>query len=158
MALQVQASTTTTGHHSALGVNAGLGLRRNLNPLALKSSFFTGSINLYLHPNQRNVTSAPPRISMRVASKQAYICRDCGFPFTLFPLISIFQLLLCRFLEVYLLMYIDAWCRYIYNEKTPFDKLPDNFFCRGNWFSLLITNTKYLQCLASQTIFSLLLK
>nr|KYP59719.1 Rubredoxin [Cajanus cajan] len=33
---------------------------------------------------------------MRVASKQAYICRDCG---------------------------------YIYNERTPFEKLPDKFFC-----------------------------
>lgn len=33
---------------------------------------------------------------MRVSSKQAYICRDCG---------------------------------YIYNDRTPFDKLPDNYFC-----------------------------
>ncbi|XP_048138211.1 uncharacterized protein LOC115749586 [Rhodamnia argentea] len=35
-------------------------------------------------------------ISMRLASKQAYICRDCG---------------------------------YIYKDRTPFDKLPDNYFC-----------------------------
>ncbi|KAF8022485.1 hypothetical protein BT93_F0105 [Corymbia citriodora subsp. variegata] len=44
-------------------------------------------------------TSSPmprPSISMRLASKQAYICRDCG---------------------------------YIYNDRTPFDKLPDNYFC-----------------------------
>ena len=33
---------------------------------------------------------------MRVASKQAYICRDCG---------------------------------YIYNDRNPFEKLPDNYFC-----------------------------
>lgn len=33
---------------------------------------------------------------MRVASKEAYICRDCG---------------------------------YIYNERTPFAKLPDKYFC-----------------------------
>uniref|UniRef100_J3N8S1 Rubredoxin-like domain-containing protein n=2 Tax=Oryza brachyantha TaxID=4533 RepID=J3N8S1_ORYBR len=31
-----------------------------------------------------------------VASKQAYICRDCG---------------------------------YIYSDRTPFDKLPDKYFC-----------------------------
>ncbi|KAG1370219.1 hypothetical protein COCNU_15G005850 [Cocos nucifera] len=33
---------------------------------------------------------------MRVASKQAYICPDCG---------------------------------YIYNDRTPFEKLPDKYFC-----------------------------
>ncbi|MQL41419.1 rubredoxin, partial [Escherichia coli] len=33
---------------------------------------------------------------MRVASKETYICRDCG---------------------------------YIYNERTPFEKLPDKYFC-----------------------------
>ncbi|KAK3405985.1 uncharacterized protein LOC104425758 [Eucalyptus grandis] len=44
-------------------------------------------------------TSSPmprPSISMRLASKQAYICRDCG---------------------------------YVYNDRTPFDKLQDNYFC-----------------------------
>ncbi|XP_020233527.1 uncharacterized protein LOC109813697 [Cajanus cajan] len=77
----------------SLTVNAGL-RRPLMNPFALKSTFFSGSFNfnLHLHP----ITSAPPRISMRVASKQAYICRDCG---------------------------------YIYNDRTPFDKLPDNYFC-----------------------------
>ncbi|XP_038981242.1 uncharacterized protein LOC103699096 [Phoenix dactylifera] len=40
--------------------------------------------------------AAAPRFSMRVASKQAYICRDCG---------------------------------YIYNDRTPFEKLPDKYFC-----------------------------
>ena len=60
-------------------VNGNACLRRPLmNPFALKSSFFSGSLNLYLHPNHHHLTSAPPRISMRVASKQAYICRDCG--------------------------------------------------------------------------------
>ncbi|RDX79467.1 rd1, partial [Mucuna pruriens] len=60
------------------------------------SSLFYTSFNLYLHPNHHHLTSASPRISMRVASKQAYICRDCG---------------------------------YIYNDRTPFDKLSDNYFC-----------------------------
>ncbi|WVZ51436.1 hypothetical protein U9M48_002584 [Paspalum notatum var. saurae] len=45
-------------------------------------------------PVARAATAA--RITMRVASKQAYICRDCG---------------------------------YIYNDRTPFDKLADNYFC-----------------------------
>ncbi|KAJ1404988.1 Rubredoxin-like domain [Sesbania bispinosa] len=95
MALQMQAATTTNLHtHTALTVNDGL--RRPLNLLALKSSFFSGSLNLYLHPNQRHLTSGAPRISMRVASKEAYICRDCG---------------------------------YIYNDRTPFEKLPDKYFC-----------------------------
>ncbi|KAL2342832.1 hypothetical protein Fmac_004117 [Flemingia macrophylla] len=75
------------------------GLRRPItpmnmmNPFVLKSTFiFSSSFNLHLH----SITSATPRISMRVASKQAYICRDCG---------------------------------YIYNDRTPFDKLSDNYFC-----------------------------
>ncbi|XP_062196886.1 uncharacterized protein LOC133899873 [Phragmites australis] len=45
-------------------------------------------------PVARSATAA--RITMRVASKQAYICRDCG---------------------------------YIYNDRTPFEKLPDKYFC-----------------------------
>ncbi|KAK7399294.1 hypothetical protein VNO78_10475 [Psophocarpus tetragonolobus] len=87
----------------SVSVNGGLRLqvelRRHLmmKPFSLKSSFsFSGSLNLYLLPNHHHLTSAPPRISMRLASKQAYICRDCG---------------------------------YIYNDRTPFDKLSDNFFC-----------------------------
>ncbi|XP_028773572.1 uncharacterized protein LOC114730625 [Neltuma alba] len=72
------------------------GLRPPSESFALKSSFFCGSVNLLLLPNHRNLVSATPRISMRVASKQAYICRDCG---------------------------------YVYNERTPFEKLPDNYFC-----------------------------
>ncbi|XP_057415904.1 uncharacterized protein LOC130710595 [Lotus japonicus] len=96
MALQMQSPTTTTTLHNTLTVNTGL--RRPFNPLALKSPFFSGSLNLYLHPNhQQLLTSVAPRISMRVASKQSYICRDCG---------------------------------YIYSDRIPFEKLPDNYFCR----------------------------
>ncbi|CAN6976915.1 unnamed protein product [Brassica oleracea var. botrytis] len=40
--------------------------------------------------SKSSLSSSAPRFSMRVSSKQAYICRDCG---------------------------------------TPFDKLPDNYFC-----------------------------
>ncbi|OIV97045.1 hypothetical protein TanjilG_11562 [Lupinus angustifolius] len=53
---------------------------RPFNPFALKSSSFTGSLSLLLHPNQYHlITCASPRISMRVASKDSYICRDCGY-------------------------------------------------------------------------------
>lgn len=75
--------------HTVPTVNAGLRRPSMMNPFTLKSSFsFSGSINLYLHPNHHHLTSAPPRISMRVASKQAYICRDCGLPFIIFFLFS----------------------------------------------------------------------
>ncbi|KAL1322268.1 hypothetical protein HN51_067194 [Arachis hypogaea] len=90
----------TAANCGPCSVNGGGGLRPTLKlkPMALgpKSWFFSGSLNLLHHPNQKHLTSAAPRISMRVASKQAYICRDCG---------------------------------YIYNDRTPFDKLPDNYFC-----------------------------
>ncbi|KAI3463521.1 hypothetical protein Pfo_020184 [Paulownia fortunei] len=73
--------------------NAG-GLRLPSNSFVLKSSFFSPSLRL-LSPPQVS-TAAAPKFSMRVASKQAYICRDCG---------------------------------YIYNDRTPFEKLPDKYFC-----------------------------
>ena len=93
MALQVQAATATSVNTanclpSSLAPTANAGLRRPFNPFALKSSFFSGSLNLLHHPNQRHLTSGAPRVSMRVASKQAYICRDCGLPFTFVILLS----------------------------------------------------------------------
>ncbi|KAA8542043.1 hypothetical protein F0562_023195 [Nyssa sinensis] len=82
---------------SPLAPTGNVGLRRPTDRFALKSSFFSPSLHLLLPPlQQRPLASAAPRFSMRVASKQAYICRDCG---------------------------------YIYNERTPFEKLPDKYFC-----------------------------
>lgn len=77
MALQVQASLYTT----RLSPTATPTLLRPLsNPSTLKTSFFSRSLNLLLHPNQLQLTAyGPPRFTMRVASKQAYICRDCGY-------------------------------------------------------------------------------
>ncbi|KAJ8536122.1 hypothetical protein K7X08_034523 [Anisodus acutangulus] len=74
------------------------GLRQAPNCLALKSSFFSPSIHLLLPPPSYSgaAPATAPRISMRVTSKQAYICRDCG---------------------------------YIYNDRTPFEKQPDKYFC-----------------------------
>ncbi|PUZ45060.1 hypothetical protein GQ55_8G189800 [Panicum hallii var. hallii] len=65
----------------------------------LRSSFSAPWLGLRLPaPARRRAARAATaaRITMRVASKQAYICRDCG---------------------------------YIYNDRTPFDKLADNYFC-----------------------------
>ncbi|KAG2675348.1 hypothetical protein I3760_12G000500 [Carya illinoinensis] len=81
---------------STLAKIGNAGLRRPSDLFVLKSSFFSPSLNLLLSPQQRIPASAAPRFSMRVASKQAYICRDCG---------------------------------YIYNERTPFEKVPDKYFC-----------------------------
>jgi len=84
MAMQLQPSTialNTARSPPSLAPTANAGLRPQFKPLVLKSSFFSGSLNLLLHPKQHPLTSGAPRISMRVASKQAYICRDCGFPF-----------------------------------------------------------------------------
>ncbi|OVA17356.1 Rubredoxin-like domain [Macleaya cordata] len=83
----------TTGH---------VGLRRPFDRFALKSSFFSSSLQLSLlsPPKQKSqatsTKTAAPKFSMRVASKQSYICRDCG---------------------------------YIYNDRTPFEKQPDKYFC-----------------------------
>ncbi|TKY73720.1 hypothetical protein E2542_SST02476 [Spatholobus suberectus] len=62
----------------SLAPTGNAGLQPQFNPFALKSSFFSGSLNLLLRPNQQLLTSGAPRISMRVASKQAYIF--CGAP------------------------------------------------------------------------------
>lgn len=94
MALQAPTRIPTN-----LAPNCGnSGLRQAPNGLALKSSFFSPSIHLLLPPPSLSGTApaTAPRISMRLASKQAYICRDCG---------------------------------YIYNDRTPFEKLPDSYFC-----------------------------
>lgn len=88
MAMKLQAPTR---HHgvssfptaSSLATIGNAGLRRPFDRFALKSSFFCPSLNLLLSPQQRPPASAAPRFSMRVASKQAYICRDCGYPFLL---------------------------------------------------------------------------
>ncbi|ONK78134.1 uncharacterized protein A4U43_C02F14700 [Asparagus officinalis] len=75
---------------------APAGLRRPAGRFALRSSFFSRSLNLFISPSWGASPATAPKFSMRVASKQAYICRDCG---------------------------------YIYNDRTPFEKLPDNYFC-----------------------------
>ncbi|PIA40610.1 hypothetical protein AQUCO_02500370v1 [Aquilegia coerulea] len=73
-----------------------LGLRRPSDRFAFRSSFVFSSLNILLIPPQRQKLSIAPKFSMRLANKQAYICRDCG---------------------------------YIYNDRTPFEKQPDNYFC-----------------------------
>lgn len=58
---------------------------------ALKSSFSNGGSSVLL-PFPRG----DQKVTMRTATKGAYICRDCG---------------------------------YIYSDRKPFDKLPDDFRC-----------------------------
>ncbi|KAG7021371.1 rub [Cucurbita argyrosperma subsp. argyrosperma] len=72
------------------------GADRHSSFLSLKSSFFSPLRNIPSLRKQNSAVAAAPKVSMRVASKQAYICRDCG---------------------------------YIYNDRTPFEKLPDKYFC-----------------------------
>ncbi|KAE8720207.1 hypothetical protein F3Y22_tig00109906pilonHSYRG00058 [Hibiscus syriacus] len=83
--------------NSPLAATPNAGLRAPSDRFALKSSFFSPSLQLLLPSRLTTSTaSTAPKFSMRVASKQAYICRDCG---------------------------------YIYNERTPFEKVPDSYFC-----------------------------
>ncbi|KAL8464503.1 hypothetical protein ACS0TY_034145 [Phlomoides rotata] len=75
--------------------NTGALRRPSGGSYALKSSsYFSPSLHLLMPSTQ--LSTAPPKFSMRLASKQAYICRDCG---------------------------------YIYNDRTPFEKVPDTYFC-----------------------------
>eukprot|EP00262_Sarcandra_glabra_P018465 TRINITY_DN6634_c0_g1_i1.p1 TRINITY_DN6634_c0_g1~~TRINITY_DN6634_c0_g1_i1.p1 ORF type:complete len:169 (+),score=19.07 TRINITY_DN6634_c0_g1_i1:127-633(+) len=102
MALQsltgFKSSTTNSATPSPLSPPLSrVGLCRPFDRFALKSSFFSPSLQLLLSPPlPQQALSTPPKFSMRVASKQAYICRDCG---------------------------------YIYNDRTPFEKVADSYFC-----------------------------
>ncbi|KMZ75006.1 Rubredoxin [Zostera marina] len=75
-------------------LSSPLGLRPNPDQYALRSSFFSPSIHLLTLPPL--IPASSGRFSMRVTSKKAYICRDCG---------------------------------YVYNDRTPFEKLPDKYSC-----------------------------
>lgn len=103
MALQGPAACLATAKAaatvpSAMSPSQGvpLGLRVPSDRNALRSAYFSPSVRLLLPSTPRSATATAPRVSMRVASKQAYICRDCG---------------------------------YIYSDRTPFEKLSDNYFC-----------------------------
>lgn len=84
-------------------LSSPLGLRPNPDQYALRSSFFSPSIHLLTLPPL--IPASSGRFSMRVTSKKAYICRDCG---------------------------------YVYNDRTPFEKLPDKYSCPGTPFSLIL--------------------
>ncbi|KAL5979682.1 hypothetical protein ACLOJK_019593 [Asimina triloba] len=92
----VKATAPSSTPPSLSPLGHSIGLRGPTDRFALKSSFFSPSLHLLLPPQL--LPPAVPKFTMRVASKQAYICRDCG---------------------------------YIYNDRTPFEKLPDNYFCPG---------------------------
>ncbi|XP_019196118.1 PREDICTED: uncharacterized protein LOC109189939 [Ipomoea nil] len=93
MALRAPTITKSTLLVPTAGSNAAL---RPPDRVALISSF-SPPVHLLLPPKHTSAApAASPKFSMRVASKQAYICRDCG---------------------------------YIYNDRTPFEKAPDSYFC-----------------------------
>ncbi|KAL9239411.1 hypothetical protein vseg_013737 [Gypsophila vaccaria] len=98
MTVVEQAASTIAGKSwgipSALAPSAGtsIGLRRPVDRFALRSSFSSMPLTRVAGVG----VGVRPRFSMRVASKQSYICRDCG---------------------------------YIYSDRKPFDKQPDNYFC-----------------------------
>ncbi|CAK7336855.1 unnamed protein product [Dovyalis caffra] len=95
---RLQATKTSPPPSLLSPTGNNVGLRGPTNRFALKSSFFSPSLHLLIasYNQQQPLASAAPRFSMRAATKQAYICRDCG---------------------------------YIYNDRKPFEKLPDNYFC-----------------------------
>ncbi|KAK2974166.1 hypothetical protein RJ640_021457 [Escallonia rubra] len=95
MALQLQAPIRPP-LASSLAPSGNVGLRGPADVFALKSSFFSPSLHILLPLPRGAIPAAAPKFSMRVTSKQSYICRDCG---------------------------------YIYSDRTPFEKLPDNYFC-----------------------------
>ncbi|KAD4889156.1 hypothetical protein E3N88_21229 [Mikania micrantha] len=96
MALKTPPTTTSSPSASLLSpaTSTNVGLRRPANLRPMQSSYsFSPSLQLLL---PRHRPPSAPKFAMRTASKQAYICRDCG---------------------------------YIYSDKTPFEKLPDKYFC-----------------------------
>ncbi|XP_071712004.1 uncharacterized protein [Rutidosis leptorrhynchoides] len=91
--LRLPKTATSSSPLSPVG-GSNVGLRRPANLVTMNSSFYLSPSLQLLLPRYK--PSAAPKFAMRTASKQAYICRDCG---------------------------------YIYNDKTPFEKLPDKYFC-----------------------------
>lgn len=82
MALQASAGLRSSPLPSSSPPNyASAGLRRPADRFALRSSFFSRSLNLFISPSGGASPATAPKFSMRVASKQSYICRDCGFVF-----------------------------------------------------------------------------
>lgn len=99
--MALQAPTITKKIPSSLGPSGNAGLRRPSDAFALKSSFFSPSIHLLLPPG---VAATVPKFSMRVASKQAYICRDCGYTF------SSIMVFLCSCICVFGGNFWFMWC------------------------------------------------
>ncbi|CAM0879440.1 unnamed protein product [Alopecurus aequalis] len=85
----------------ALQLQAPSLLRAPAGRPALRSAFCAPPLSVRMPAPSRAMSTAAARITMRfggggVASKQAYICRDCG---------------------------------YIYKDRTPFERLSDDYYC-----------------------------
>ncbi|KAL0710415.1 hypothetical protein Bca4012_017393 [Brassica carinata] len=94
--MYVTPATLYAGKPSAVLSPVTSNLQRSSSFLPYYSLRILDNNNKKKSLSKSSSSSSAPRFSMRVSSKQAYICRDCG---------------------------------YIYNDRTPFDKLPDNYFC-----------------------------
>lgn len=69
-------TTTTKNKKSSFGEVRGL--RAPSDRMALKSAFSNGGNAFSAAVVMPETGSVPPRITMRAASKTAYICKDCG--------------------------------------------------------------------------------
>ncbi|KAF9605244.1 hypothetical protein IFM89_014641 [Coptis chinensis] len=76
MALQAPTRLNST---PSLSTTGNVGLQRPSDRLTLRSSFFSSSLSILLIPPQKHKLATAPKIYMRTTSKQAYICRDCGY-------------------------------------------------------------------------------
>ncbi|KAL0710418.1 hypothetical protein Bca4012_017396 [Brassica carinata] len=98
------------------------------NHLQRSSSFLPYySLRILGNNKKKSLSTSAPRFSMRVSSKQAYICRDCGS--LSIPLLSLSLSLSLTYNSSFTIISVLLVHRYIYNDRTPFDKLPDNYFC-----------------------------
>lgn len=94
-ALQGGKGRSNSNRLGAVTGTSRTGLRLNSDRLALKSAFYNGGSAIALVETESSAGGGS-RINMRVASKGAYICKDCG---------------------------------YIYNDRTPFEKLSSDYSC-----------------------------
>ncbi|XP_076911499.1 uncharacterized protein LOC143569493 [Bidens hawaiensis] len=79
MALQtpLRPPPTTTRSSTLTTTTTNAGLRGSSNHVAMQSSFSLSPSLQLLLPRHRPASA--PKFAMRTASKQAYICRDCGY-------------------------------------------------------------------------------
>lgn len=61
-------------------------------------------------------------------------------PLRISPSIPLLSLIYILISPIFVKLSFGPICRYIYNDRTPFEKLPDNYFCPGN---LLLSSSTF---------------